>query len=351
MTAWGDLTVIDASETVAGQYCGRLFAGYGADVTLIEPPGGSVIRRVGPFSQKFGDSTAFYHLNLDKRSRTLDLSAAADRAQFVELCSGADVVLVPASIEVEDLRMASPSTVFCRITDFGPTGPYANWRANEMVHQALSGVMYYNGITGREPLYGVGHRVQCVAGVAAYTAVLAALLAGQGDFIDIDVHKTAASMSYNLPNQYFYSGTFDERDGTKYNPDLLIRCCDGWVIVFIYAYRWEAFCEALGLDDLKRDPALATQAGRLANWDRIAEVASRAAGDISAPDLVQLLQSAGVPAAASLTPKNLIASPHLAERNYWREIPYPEGNRFAFGPPYRLSDVPWRADKPVTEAG
>src|SRR5690606_28063529 len=59
MTAWGDLTVIDASETVAGQYCGRLFAGYGADVTLIEPTGGSVIRRVGPFSQKFGDSTAF----------------------------------------------------------------------------------------------------------------------------------------------------------------------------------------------------------------------------------------------------------------------------------------------------
>lgn len=349
MSALSDLRVVDFSESVAGQYCSRLMAGYGADVVLVEPPGGSAVRQIGPFSKDHGDSTSFYHLNLDKRSVTLDLTSDAGVATLTALCGRAQVVLTPDSALVETLRRAAPDTVFCRITDFGISGPYAQWAGGEMIHQALSGIMYYNGRSGREPLYGVGQRVQHVAGTAAYTAILAALQQEGGELIDIDVHKTAASMSYNLPNQFFYSGTYDERDGTKYNPDLLIRCGDGWVIVFVYAYRWEAFCDALGLAELKQDPQFQSQADRLARWDKVSEIASKAASHIPAAELTLLLQGAGVPAASSQTPSDLANSPHLAARKYWREAATGKGPRRAFGAPFRLADAEWRADAALRE--
>ena len=351
MSALGDLKVVDFSESIAGQYCSRLLAGYGADVVLVEPPGGSSVRKIGPFSSTFGDSTTFYHLNLDKRSVTLDLATSGGNDTLATLCSKANVIIMSAANNVARLRQAAPDAVFCRISDFGITGPYAGWRGNEMIHQALSGVMYYNGRAGHEPLYGVGQRVQHVAGVAAYTAILAALHHKGGELIDIDVHKTAASMTYNLPNQFFYSGTFDERDGTKYNPDLLIKCQGGWVIVFVYAYRWEAFCDALGLNDMKADPEFQSQADRLARWDRVSAAASAATSHIAAADLVQLLQQAGVPAAASHTPDDLAQSPHLAARSYWQEVETSKGNRRAFGAPFRLTSSAWRTGKPLAEGG
>lgn len=351
MSALSGVKVVDLSESVAGQYCSRLFAGYGADVVLIEPPGGSVIRKLGPFSKKHVDSTTFYHLNLDKKSVTLDLTTPAGQQAMTALCAAAEVALLPPHVDATALRSAAPDTVFCRISDFGVAGPYAGWSGNEMIHQALSGIMYYNGRHGDAPLYGVGQRVQNVAGVAAYTAVLSALRRGQGDLIDVDVHKTASSMSYNLPNQFFYSGTYDRRDGTKYNPDLLIKCGDGWVIVFVYAYRWPAFCDALGLADLKDDPQFQSQADRLARWDKVSELASNAASHIPAMELVMLLQNAGVPAAASHTPADLANSPHLAARDYWRVAQSPGGERRAFGAPFRLSDAAWRAEKSVVADG
>lgn len=350
MTALSNLKVIDFSESVAGQYCSRLMAGFGADVLLVEPPGGSRIRKLGPFSKLHGDSTTFYHLNLDKRSVALDPASSAGRERLVALCAKADVVLLPRGELVEALRLAAPGAVLCRISDFGVNGPYATWKADEMVHQALSGIMYYNGRAGEAPLFGVGQRVQHVAGVAAYTAVLAALRGGHGELIDIDVNKTAASMSYNLPNQYFYSGTFDQRDGTKYNPDLLIRSRDGWVTVFVYAYRWPALCEALGLTELRDHPDFQTQVDRLARWDRVSELASAAASDITSMDLVTLLQGLGVPAAASHTPEDLAKSPHLAARHYWQTAQTESGTRRAFGPPFRLADAHWRAEQALVAA-
>lgn len=342
MSALSNLKVVDLSESVAGQYCSRMMSGYGADVVLVEPPGGSRVRQIGPFSKRHGDSTTFYHLNLDKRSVVLDTDADFDRLRA--MCAAADVVLVPGGDLADRLRSEQSTTVFCRITDFGVSGPYANWRAGEMIHQALSGIMYYNGRAGEPPLFGVGQRVQHVAGVAAYTAILAALRAGTGELIDIDVHKTASSMSYNLANQYFYSGTFDERNGTKYNPDLLIRANDGWVTVFVYAYRWPAMCEALGLTELLDHPDFQTQVDRLARWDQISAKASAAAKDMSAADLVMLLQGLGVPAAASLTPVELANSAHLKARNYWKSADQNGTDRLAFGAPFRLSQSDWRAD-------
>ncbi|WEJ34782.1 CoA transferase [Devosia sp. SD17-2] len=347
MTALSNLKVVDLSESVAGQYCSRLMAGYGADVVLVEPPGGSRVREIGPFSKQHGDSTTFYHLNIDKRSIELDADKDFDRLST--LCVAADVVLVPKGDIANTLRQKTDKTVFCRISDFGEHGPYANWQGGEMIHQALSGIMYYNGRAGEAPLFGVGQRVQHVAGVAAYTAILAALRAGTGELIDIDVHKTASSMSYNLANQYFYSGTFDERNGTKYNPDLLIRANDGWVTVFVYAYRWPAMCEALGLTELLDHPDFQTQVDRLARWDQISEMASAAARDMSSADLVMLLQNLGVPAAASLTPAELATSPHLQARNYWKTADQNGTRRRAFGAPFRLSQSDWRADRALAE--
>ena len=164
--ALAGIRVLDLSGTVAGQFCGRLFADNGADVLLGEPPGGTPIRRspplvVGPDGSS--QSALFWHLNLGKSSAELDPTAGKDRLRAAG--QDADVVIVDQDAEVAELVEAiSGPRVVCSITPFGPDGPFQNWQGSELVYQALAGVMFENGEAGRPPLYGVGHRASYAAG-------------------------------------------------------------------------------------------------------------------------------------------------------------------------------------------
>src|SRR5512139_850792 len=110
-TALGFIRVLDLSESVAGQYCCRMLADYGADVVLVEPPSGSVVRKMGPFREARGaeaESLLFYHLNLGKSSVVVDLTTDAGKALLSELAKAADVMVVPAGFDRSILRKANP---------------------------------------------------------------------------------------------------------------------------------------------------------------------------------------------------------------------------------------------------
>ena len=146
------IRVVDASDSVAGQFCGRLFADNGAETVLVEAPGGSAVRRMGPFvetGEHAGRSTLFAHLNTGKSSVLLEGSDASE--QLAKMVAGAHVLIVDGKHPLVENRGVA---VTCRITPFGLDGPLASWRGSEMIYQALSGVMYENGRVEGPPLYG-----------------------------------------------------------------------------------------------------------------------------------------------------------------------------------------------------
>lgn len=351
-SALGHLRVVDLGESIASQYCSRMFSDFGADVMLVEPPGGSATRRIGPFRPN-GDSQLFLHLNLGKRSITANREAAYGWSRILKLAKNADVILVPPGIDRKAVAAQNDQAIVCMISDFGEDGPRAKWRGGEMIHQALSGVMYRNGRPDREPLYGVGHRASYTSGVAAYTAALSGIFArqrvGRGQEITIDVCETAASMTYGMASQYFYNGVVDSRSTAPRLPSAVVRCRDGWLSVFIYDYRWRDTWAALGAPEMAVDPRFVNVEDRMDRWPEVVGLIERQTENMRADDIVQALQAVGAIAAKAATPADLAVSEHLKARNYWEQIDTPEGPRRILGAPFRMSATPRhvRSDAPA----
>ena len=340
------LRVVDISESVGGQYCGRLFADFGAATVLVEPAGGSVVRRMSPYSANSdARSLLFWHLNTGKTSIELAAEVEAALARLKPLLAHADVVIHPIDMD-QSIKAAIPaSAVTVAVSPFGDDGPLADWRGPEIVLQALSGMMHNNGQHRREPLYGTGHRASFAAGLAAYVGATAALYArsrpgkaqGQGQAVLVDSAETAAAMCFPYVLQHIYNGTVKSR-GDQNIPAGQVRCRDGWVCIWIYNFRWKAACGALRLRQLIDDPRFAEPTARRQNWGQLFDIIAAQVADWDAEMLVADLQAAEVIAAKAYLPSELATNRHLAERGYWEEV---DGRRI-LGPPFRLGKTPRR---------
>lgn len=329
--ALADLVVVDRSDTVAGQYCARLFADFGASVYLAEPEGGSPVRATGPFDAS-GGSLAFLHLNLGKRS------GPPPRAPDVVVC-GPDEA--PATLRAED-----PRVVAVRVTAFGDDGPMAGWRGPEMVLQASSGMMIANGVRGREPLYGTGERASYAAGLAAYIQVLASLRArrrtGLGDTIRIDAAEVAAAMCFPYSLQAFYNGS-DRRRGDQEIPAGQVLCRGAWVCIWVYSNRFERLCRALGLEACLTDRRFAEVPVRVRHWPAFFALVQERVADREPDAFVAELQGLDIISARAYRPSELRASVHLAARGYWRKLVVDGVEHVVLGPPFRMSRTPAQA--------
>jgi crotonobetainyl-CoA:carnitine CoA-transferase CaiB-like acyl-CoA transferase len=337
------IRVLDMSGSVAGQFCGRLFADNGASTLLVEPPEGSAIRRTGPFApdnQGRRRSALFAHLNAGKSSVRIDRHDAADRRRLEDLARRADVLIVDSDDETASLMPGVGPRAVCRITPFGSTGPLAGWRGSELVYQALSGVMYENGRIEGPPLYGVGHRASYAAGVIGYIETVATLLANSGDArsIDVAIAEVAASMSFNRVTQFSYNGEIEGRD-IRTIPRAILRCADGWVSIFIYDNRWRQACRGLGLDDLVDDPRFANEASRLRHWGAFIAKLEQRLATRNVADVVAAGQRERAVVARAPAPVELLTEPQLVARGFW-DRKATAGDLPRLGPMFRMSDTP-----------
>ncbi|MGK9230448.1 CoA transferase [Inquilinus limosus] len=342
MSALTGLNVVDLSETIGGQYCARLLADFGAEVVLVEPSDGSVLRRMPPFSIKAGrGSLLFFHLNAGKRSVSLDLGSAGGRDALDGVLRMADVAILPPGSEPQRVLGLNPRCVAAVVSPFGADGPLSAWKGPEIVLQALSGMMHNNGAHGREPLYGCGRRASFAAGIAAYIGVTAALYArehtGLGQAVTVDEAETAAAMCFPYVLQHIYNGTVKGR-GDPNIPAGQVRCRDGWVCIWIYNHRWSALCRALGLEHIERDECFSAPIPRRAHWVELFGIIQAKVADLRAEDLVATLQREEVIAAKAYRPSELRASSHLNQRGYWETA----GEEVILGPPFRMSRTPRR---------
>ena len=170
-TALSDLRVIDVSEGVAGPFCAKLFADFGADVVKIEPPSGDSARTLGPFPNGAPNPEAsgmFIYLNANKRGVALDLESERGRELASALFDTADVVVEnfppgrmdEMALGYESLSPRNPGLVMVSTTPFGQTGPWRDWQATDLVEYAASGLSYVNGAPDREPLKEPRFRVR-----------------------------------------------------------------------------------------------------------------------------------------------------------------------------------------------
>jgi crotonobetainyl-CoA:carnitine CoA-transferase CaiB-like acyl-CoA transferase len=355
--ALSGLRVLDASESVAGQFACRMLADFGAEVILIEPPAGSPIRNMPPFDPAHDGvgSMLFFHLNLGKQSIVVDRTTAAGRTQLLELATSADAIVVGLDADREALQRANPQAVVALVSDFGDDGPFRHWRGSEMIFQALSGMMYVNGSGDREPLYGVGHRAQYAAGVGLYICVLAALLArktiGCGQQVALDVAMNTSSMAPPATVEYAYSRMQDPR-GERRSPFMVVRCADGWVSVWVHLHVWAGFCRAANIADLEHDPRFAKGKERQDNWAALTARVQDSVRDITGDEFLDRLLKERVAAAKAYTPMQLWnGTPHLIERNYWESVETPSGPRPILGAPFRLSRTPRRIAKGAPRLG
>lgn len=332
------LKVLDLCAGVAGQFAGRVLGEHGASVLLVEPPGGTPTRHPRASDDKY----LFRHLNSGKQSIVLDRSTGTGQAAFARLVATADVLLGEAE-DFEPWVASHPRLVACAFQDFAPGGPYAQWRACEMVHQALGGLMQATGRADREPLYGFGHRAYYSAGAAAVSAVIGALLirmrSGRGQLLEMRVHETAVAMSQNIVAQYSYNGTVQARGPYPGACDIF-RCADGWAAMYCRGDRWAAVCAALGDPDLPSDPRFGAVHELIRHWPAAYERLAPQVLRMTVADFVWRLEGARGLASRVNSMADILACSHLAAREFWTAVDDGGGERRLLGPLFRMAGTP-----------
>ena len=251
--ALSNIKVLDFTQLIAGPYCTKLLADYGADVIKVERPGsGDGARSLGPFPKDESHpekSGTFLHLNTNKRSMTLDLKAAEGQRIARDLASQVDVVVEsfrPGTMDrfglrYEALSEMNPALTFTSISNFGQTGPYRDWRGSEIIFYGMGGELYSTGIAEKEPLKLGGTVGLYQSGVMAAFATLGAVLAskaeGIGQHVDISLMEVQAGsidrrMSMMLAYQYNGEITgrtpLGEATGSGGYPSGVYPCEDGF---------------------------------------------------------------------------------------------------------------------------
>lgn len=251
--ALSNIKVLDFTQTIAGPYCTKLLADYGADVIKVERPGtGDSARRMGPFPKDEPHpekSGTFLHLNTNKRSVTLDLKTHRGREIARELASQVDVVVEsfrPGTMDefglgYDALSELNPALTYTSISNFGQSGPYRDWRGSEIIFYGMGGELYSTGVEEKEPLKLGGTVGLYQSGVMSAFATLGAVLGsgadGVGQHVDIslmEVQTGSIDRRMSMLMAYQYNGEITGRmplgqaTGSGGYPSGVYPCEDGF---------------------------------------------------------------------------------------------------------------------------
>jgi len=366
MGALAGVRVLDLCDE-KGAFAGKLLAGLGADVILVEPPGGSALRRVPPFWQGAPHaerSLFFWFYGAGKRGITLDWRTAGGAATLRRLAARADVLIEsepPGTLAAlgcgsAALRAGNPRLVVASITPFGRTGPYRDWRASDTVAQAMCGIFFLNGHRDGPPLRSLGLQAYHQAGIFAAVGVVSALLArdvsGRGQDVDVSLQAAVAASLEHVPGFWHQMGLVAARQGTLHWTRYFCvgRCRDGWVMHCTLG-DWTSLVEWMKADGMGAeldDPALEDIKTRQAEADRLFAALDAWAARYTVEELHEDAQLRRIPYAAVRPPEALLRDPHLAERGFFVPIEHPDlGLTVPYpGAPFRLTDAPWRVARP-----
>lgn len=368
MRALDDLRVLDLSGYVAGPYCAKMLADFGADVIKIEPPAGESGRRLPPFIDDVPgpDRSAFFlFLNTNKRSVTLDVTTAGGAKILLQLIAHADIVIEsfpPGTLEelgigCEVMESVQPGIILTSITPFGQTGPWRNLPINDLVAYACSGWASINGWPNREPLKASGHQGSMQAGILAFVATMNALVhrdrsQNEGQHVDVSILEALLATFAPIVLQAQYEGVAHGRRAPNFQNGP-VPAKDGYfALTLSRAHFWRDAMNELGLPELAYDERFYASKSRREHAPLVAPVIEERIAGREKQELFEALGTLRVVGGMVLTTEELFSDPHVKDRGFFVSSDACGGPGLTYpGPPFKMSETPWHLSMTAPRLG
>ncbi|MGD9806373.1 MAG: CaiB/BaiF CoA transferase family protein [Hyphomicrobiaceae bacterium] len=368
------IRVLDLTRVLAGPWCAQNLADLGAEVIKVErPKKGDDSRAFGPPWAKDAngnDTTeAGYYLcaNRGKKSITIDIASEAGAALVKELAKSADVLLenfkvgdlASKGLGYEDIKKINPKIIYCSITGFGQTGPYAPKPGYDFMIQGMGGFMSVTGERDHKPGGGPQRAgvpvVDIMTGMYSTIAVCAAIAnrerSGKGQHIDMALLDTQVGFLANQGANFLVTGEPPARLGNTH-PNIVpyqsVPTSDGAIILACGNDNlFSKLCDLLGQPSLKTDPRFSTNAARVTNRDALDPILDELMRKRSTAEWVEALEKAGVPCGPINNLKEVFENPQVVARGLRVEIPHPTAGKVSLvRSPMRFSETPVEYETP-----
>ena len=360
--------VIELAHIMAGPACGLMLADMGADVIKVEKPDGDDSRRFLPPDIE-GESAAFMMMNRNKRGIVLDLKDDGDRAAFLDLIRGADILIEnhrkgtmeKLGLGHEVLEKANPALVHVEISGFGRTGPYADRGGFDLIAQGMSGLMSITGEGPGRPPVKVGAPVSDItAGILAAMGALAAyahrLKTGRGQRVDTSLFEAGIVHTYWQSAIALATGVAPGPMGSAHPlnaPYQAFATSDGWICVGAANQRnWERLLRLIDAPGLGEDPRFATNRDRMINREALESALNAIFVRRSSSDWLDVMEKGDLPAGPVLDVREMHEDPQTRAREMIVPVDHPVAGRVeTLGPPVKFSQTPGSVRRPAPRLG
>jgi formyl-CoA transferase len=356
--ALAGLKVVELGTLIAGPYCARLLAEFGADVVKVETPGeGDPLRKWRKLHD--GNSLWWYAQARNKKSVAINLKESDGQAVVRRLAEQADIVVEnfrPGTLEkwnlgYERLSAANPGLVMVRLSGFGQSGPYRDQPGFGAIGESMGGMRYITGYPDRAPVrvgISIGDSLAAMFGViGALAALQHRSRSGRGQVVDVALYEAVFAMMESMLPEFAYDGSVRERTGAALPgivPSNTYRCGDGrYVVIGANADSiFKRMMRAIGRPDLADDPALASNEGRVKRTEELDRVIGSWAAGVTLDEALELLARAEVPSGKIYSIADIAADPHFAARGMFERHRLGDRDVVLPGIVPRLSETPGR---------
>ena len=358
--------VLDLTQLLAGPYCAQLLADLGADVIKVESPEGDISRTLPPFVN--GESAYFRAMNRNKRGIVVDLTEPSGREALHRLIATADVLVenfrpgIPEKlgIDYETVKAINSRIIYCAISTFGETGPYAKRPGVDLLAQAMSGLIAVTGHANSPPVKVGTNICDFTCALLSCLAVMTGLFqrerTGEGIKADLSLLEGAMAAQAPMYAWYFGTGKTPPRMGTATPftcPSESFDASDRPIVIAIPTNKfWKKLCHLTGLEELLEHPTMASNAGRVCIQPQIRSRLQVAFSKRTADEWLRLLIDAGIPAAPIYDYDEALADPQVKAREVTWQYDHPvAGQTRVIGNPLRFVGHPYPDPKPAPTLG
>ncbi|HEX6528819.1 MAG TPA: CoA transferase [Burkholderiales bacterium] len=360
--------VLELAQIMAGPTCGMLLADLGADVIKVERiPGGDDTRSMDR-PKVNGESAAFMAMNRNKRGIAFNLKVPAAQEALKRMVKQADVVtenyrkgtMEKLGLGYESLKKVNPALIYCSISGFGRTGPYAERGGYDLIAQGMSGLMAMTGEPGRAPVKHGAPTCDINAGMLGALGVVAAyvhrLKTGEGQLVDTSLFEAGIHQTFWHAAIYFATGESLGPSGSAHilsAPYQAFQASDGWLTIGgANQANWERLVRVLGAPEWLADPRFASNSERMKNLAALVPLMNERIGKRKLGELLGALDAAGVPCGPINSIAQVASDPQALAREMVVELEHPRAGRTrALGLPVKLSATPGGVRRPAPTFG
>lgn len=360
--ALSDLKVLDLGDYVSAPWCARVFANLGAEVIKIEPPVGDRSRSAGPFPKDIPNpeqSGLYLYINAGKLGVSLDYTTPSGRKVLLEMVENADIVidnhrpdeLRKWGLDYDNLKKSNSNIILTSITPFGWTGPWSDYRGNDLTAFHSSGTGqdtpfdFVSDPENEYPLKGGEYQADMMAGWTAASATMVALrhreLYGEGQLVDVSAQESMATMIRNFIASWTFAG--DSRDGRlKRGANRALQCKDGHVCLIAGLDRhWGFLQNMMGNPEWSSSDQLSTREGRQEHSNYVDSQMEIFMSDYTKAELFDMAQEFHVPLFPISDSSEVMDIEQYQYRGFWEEIEHPIAGTLKYpGIPYHFSSTP-----------